>query len=223
MKINVFDTDKSFEYENGFYLTSDISRLGKEITHYELYKKIVNLPGDVIELGVFKGTSLIRFATYRELLENVNSRKIIGFDTFDEFPQTNFEDDIELRQNFIDIAGVGLNIDELKSSFEYKGIKNVDLIKGDIVKMLPNYVSQNPQLKISLLHIDTDIYEPAKVALESLYDKVISGGIIIFDNYASFPGETKAVDDFFKSRGESIEFRKFPFSHDIPTYIIKPF
>lgn len=223
MKINVFDTDKSFEYENGFYLTSDISRLGKEITHYELYKKIVNLPGDVIELGVFKGTSLIRFATYRELLENVNSRKIIGFDTFDEFPQTNFEDDIKLRQNFIDIAGAGLNIDELKSSFEYKGIKNVDLIKGDIVKMLPNYVSQNPQLKVSLLHIDTDIYEPAKVALESLYDKVISGGIIIFDNYASFPGETKAVDDFFKSRGESIEFRKFPFSHDIPTYIIKPF
>lgn len=68
--INKFYEEKNFEYENGFYLTSPPSRLGNIMAHYELYKKILTLPGDVVELGVFKGGSLIQFATFRELLEN---------------------------------------------------------------------------------------------------------------------------------------------------------
>lgn len=219
MYINKFDTDKAFEYENGFYLTSNISRLGKEITHYELYKMITNLPGDIVELGVFKGTSLIRFATYRELLENVNSRKIIGFDSFGEFPKTNYEEDKLLRQNFIDSAGSSLSVNDLEECFKHKGIKNVELVKGDILKELPLYIKNKPQLRISLLHIDTDIYEPAKMALEILYDKIVGGGVIIFDDYGTFPGETKAVDEFFKDK--NISLRKFTFSHNIPVYVIK--
>lgn len=62
--------------------------MGNILAHYEIYKKIINLPGDIVELGVFKGGSIIQFATFRELLENENSRKIIGFDIFGEFPQT---------------------------------------------------------------------------------------------------------------------------------------
>lgn len=50
------------------------------------------MPGDVVELGVFKGGSLIQFATFRELLENQNSRKIIGFDVFGKFPEANSMD-----------------------------------------------------------------------------------------------------------------------------------
>lgn len=219
MYINKFDTDKAFEYENGFYLTSNINRLGKEITHYELYKMITNLPGDIVELGVFKGTSLIRFATYRELLENVNSRKIIGFDSFGEFPKTNYEEDKLLRQNFIDSAGSSLSVNDLEECFKHKGIKNVELVKGDILKELPLYIKNKPQLRISLLHIDTDIYEPAKMALEILYDKIVGGGVIIFDDYGTFPGETKAVDEFFKDK--NISLRKFTFSHNIPVYVIK--
>lgn len=53
--INRFDETKEFMYENGFYLTSKPYRLGNILAHYELYKKILHLPGDVVELGVFKG------------------------------------------------------------------------------------------------------------------------------------------------------------------------
>ena len=77
-----YDELKCFDYENGFYLTSDVYRIGNLMAHYELYKKIIDIPGDIIELGVFKGGSIIQFATFRELLENENSRKIIGFDVF---------------------------------------------------------------------------------------------------------------------------------------------
>lgn len=82
-----FLKDKAFEYENGFMLTAGVYRLGNIMAHYELYKKIINLPGAVVELGVFKGNSLIQFATFRELLENERSRKIVGFDTFEMFSQ----------------------------------------------------------------------------------------------------------------------------------------
>ena len=86
--INKFDEKCSFDYENGFYLTSKPYRIGNILAHYELYKRIIGIPGDVIELGVFKGGSIIQFATFRELLENEKSRKIIGFDIFGEFPKT---------------------------------------------------------------------------------------------------------------------------------------
>ena len=52
--MNKYDETKAFGYENGFYLTSQISRMSNIISHYELYKRIVELPGDIVELGVLK-------------------------------------------------------------------------------------------------------------------------------------------------------------------------
>ena len=77
---------KSFwDSENEFYQNSDISRIGKLLYHYEIYKMIKDLPGDILEFGVFKGSSLIRLLTFRNLIENNFSRKIYGFDTFKKF------------------------------------------------------------------------------------------------------------------------------------------
>ena len=70
-----------WEIENSFYQKSDISRLNKAICHYEIFKKTLNTPGAIIECGVFKGTSLIRFLTFRNLLKK-NHKKVIGFDPF---------------------------------------------------------------------------------------------------------------------------------------------
>ena len=77
LEYNETNINNSWDYENGFYLTSPVNRIGKQLAQYELYKKIVNIPGEVLEFGVYKGASIIRFATYRELLENTYSRKII--------------------------------------------------------------------------------------------------------------------------------------------------
>jgi hypothetical protein len=76
-----------WDYENGFYWFSSPTRLNKMLAHYELYKSIVGLPGDIFELGVYKAASLIRLATFRNLLENDFSRKIVGFDAFGKFPK----------------------------------------------------------------------------------------------------------------------------------------
>lgn len=219
MKLNNFEVEKKWEYENGYYLTATEERFGKFLAHYELYKKIINLPGHIVECGVFKGSSFLRFAHFRDILESRKSRKIIGFDIFGAFPKTEFEDDKKYLQNFIDEAGENsIELQELEKALKYKEILNYELIKGDINKSVPTYCKDNPALKIALLHIDTDVYEPAVTILNTMYEKVVRGGLIVLDDYGTFPGETKAVDDFVKNKNISI--RKLPLSHS-PSFIIK--
>jgi len=213
--------DDAFTYENNFYLSCDDSRIGKILIHYELFKMIKNLPGDIVECGVFAGVSLVRFVSFRNLLEYPNSRKIIGFDTFDKFPTTDFEQDKIPREQFLNDADSDpISKKQLLEVLEHKKNNHmIELIEGDITKTVPEYVSHHPEMKISLLNLDVDIYEPSVTILENLYPKVVSGGIIILDDYGRFPGETKAVDDFLKNK--NIKISKFPFSRT-PCYIVKP-
>ena len=221
MNIGKWEISKEFDYENGFYLTSQPYRLGNLLAHYELYKKITELPGDVIELGVFKGSSLIQFCTFRELLENENSRKIVGFDVFGEFPAA---EKVESDNAFVEgwnkhFSDEFLEKEDIELSLQNKKIGNVELVKGNILETVDEYLERNPHTRIALLHIDTDVYEPARHGLERLFDRVVKGGIIVLDDYAVIEGETLAVDEFFKDYDYKIN--KFSFSHKKPSYIIK--
>lgn len=221
--INQFDETKSFMYENGFYLTSQPYRLGNMLAHYELYKMIVGLPGDIIELGVFKGGALIQWGTFRELLENEQSRKLIGFDMFGEFPDSEkIDSDKKFISNWNEqFKDEFVSKEEIYEALKLKSIGNVELIKGNIKETLPEYISKNGHMRIALLHIDTDVYEPCKIALETLYDLVIPNGLIVFDDYSTIEGETVAVDEFFADKPHS--FKKFSFSHKKPVYMIKEY
>ena len=215
-----FDTEKQWDYENGYYLTSHPTRLAKSIVHWELYQKSLNLPGDIVECGVFKGASLIRFATYREMCESTYSRKIVGFDTFGEFPLSGDTNDREFIRRWAVETGSGITLSELEQCLDYKSFSNIELVKGDLLKTLPEYIKRNPQFRISLLHIDVDVYEPTKVIFEQLYPLVVCGGIIIFDDYGTVAGETQAVEEYFEINNIPLELRKTPF-YKVPSYIIK--
>jgi len=181
---------------------------------------IKEITGEIVECGVFKGASYLRFAMFREIFSNPYSKKIIGFDTFGKFPETSFQDDEKARTQFIDSAGSdSISKEQLLKILDNKGLnKHVELIEGDITETVPEYVKANPELKISLLNLDTDIYEPAVSILEYLYPKITKGGILMLDDYGTHPGETKAVDEFFKNK--DIQIKKFSFAMT-PCYIIK--
>ena len=211
---------KAFDYENAFYLTCDITRISKIIAQYELYKMSNDRPGAIVECGVFKGGYLARFAMFRDLLNNPYSKKIIAFDVFGKFPKTQFQQDKEFRNKFISEAGQdSISKKQMMKVLKHKGIdKSIELIKGDITKTVPAYLRSHPSLRLSLLNIDTDIYEPAVTILEYFYPRVVKGGVIILDDYGIFPGETKAVENYFKDK--NVQIRKFPFAMT-PSYIIK--
>lgn len=215
-----YDPRHSFDYENGFYLTSAVSRIGKLLAHYELYKKIIELPGDVVECGVFKGASLIRWASFRNLLETPWSRKVIGFDTFDTFPMPDDHEERAYVERFVAAAGhKSLSARELYRILEAKQIENVELVAGDIIQTVPEYTASNTHLRVSLLHIDTDTYRPAAVALETFYPLVVPGGLIVFDDYGTFPGETRAADQLVARHGLRLARLSI---NSVPSYVVKP-
>lgn len=219
--IQLPDFDKSFEYENNFYLASDVQRMAKVIGHYELFSKTLNLPGAIVECGIFKGASFARFAAFRQLLCNPLAKKMIGFDAFGSFPSTDFELDQKSRMKFINDSGEeGIGIDQLRTVLEHKKVNvNIDLVQGDVCKTIPEYLEQHPELRISFLNIDVDVYEPTKACLELLFDRVVKGGVVLLDDYASiFPGANKAVEDFFA--GTEYVPQRLPFSVT-PCYVIK--
>jgi hypothetical protein len=217
-KLFGFDTDRRWEYENGFYLTGHVTRIAKMLAHYELYKSIVNLPGHIVECGVYKGASFIRFGTFREVLESPYSRKIIGFDAFGKFPEQEASDDRKFVEKFEGEGGHGISVQELKEVLAYKSLANYELIQGDVADTIPAYLAEHPELKIALLHIDVDVYKPSVAILNHLYDRVVRGGLVVFDDFGTVAGETRAVDEFFAGKDAVIE--KLPISH-IPAYFRK--
>ena len=205
--------------ENIYHLKTDTSRISKLIYHYEIYKKIISLPGDVVECGVFKGISLTRFLTFREILEYNNSRKIYGFDVFGKFPKPKNQGDKSFLKRWEKNAGDGIDAQELNNFLLEKKFLNFELVKGDVKKTIPNLIKQQPHLKISLLHLDMDIYEPTKFVLNKLFSYVVKGGIILIDDYNSVFGATKATDEFL-NLNKNLEIKKLNF-YKVPSYIIK--
>ncbi len=219
MEIFGFDPDKAFDYENGFYLTSDVRRIAKLLAHYEIYRKITSLHGAIVECGVFKGASFVRFATFREVLESARSRPIIGFDIFGRFPDQPIEQDNAYAKKFEAHAGTGIEISDFEWFLKHKNLTNYELVRGDITQTVPNYAAEHPELRIALLHIDVDVYTPTMAILESLYNRIVPNGVLVLDDYGTVAGETRAVDEFFATRRVSIQ--KLSFSH-IPAFIVKP-
>jgi len=217
--IKLPDLTTPFEYENNFYLSCDSQRMAKSIAHFKFLETSAPIAGEIVECGVFKGASLSRLAMFRKIL-NLEEKRLIGFDTFGKFPETDYDQDKELREEFINISGdESIDKEQLQHVLHSKNCdKNTELVKGDIIHTVPEYLAKNPSLEISLLNIDVDVYEPTQVILEYFYKCVTKGGIFILDDYNFFPGETNAIDEFFEDKKESIRDPLFP---ETPYFVVK--
>jgi hypothetical protein len=214
-----FDTEKTWDYENGYYLTSHPFRLSKTIAHWEIYKKIQNIPGEIVECGTFKGSSLIRFLTYREILESPYSRKVISFDAFGKFPPTDRPSDVKFIERFEDASGVGISKGELDKSLQRKQFQNYELVEGNVFDTIEPYLEKANALKIALLHIDVDVYDATLFCLNKLFDKVVRGGVIVFDDYCGVEGANKAIDEFLSAHPNYV-IEKLGYC-SVPSFIIK--
>ena len=74
----------------------------------------------------------------------------------------------------------------------------VQLVQGWFQDTLPAY--RDRLGPIAMLRIDGDWYESTKCCLDNLYDRLVPGGYCIADDYGTFYGCRKAVDEFFQSR-----------------------
>ena len=97
----------------------------------------------------------------------------------------------------------------------------IELVDGDVCKTAGPYAAEHPGLRISLLHLDMDLYEPTLAALEAFWPRLLTGGMVLFDEYAirEWPGESEAVETFFKGAVPRIE--KFGWASAPGGYFVK--
>lgn len=163
-------------------------------------EQVKTMEGDIVECGVSIGHGALLFLLLGEYLGV--ERTYYGFDSFTGFP-----DPVE-KDGVTPVTGKGFWANPSETVLRVlkdgripddKIRDRVRLIKGLFNHTLPKYEG-----KIALLHLDCDLYESYKCALENLYDKVIRGGIIMFDEYddARWPGARVAIDEFFADKPE---------------------
>lgn len=171
----------------------------------ELFQRILPIHGNIVECGVFMGGGLFTWAQLSAIYEPINhGRKIIGFDSFDGFPElTEKDNDGEAitehkskgAYKFENLAELQTNIELFDLNRTLGHINKVELVKGDAMQTIPQYMLDNRHLVVSLLYLDFDLYEPTKVALQHFLPRMPKGSVLAFDelNQKQWPGETVAV------------------------------
>jgi len=214
-KIELTQNSQSFfDSFNNFILSDDRRVFNKLVARTLLYNEVKDIPGDIVECGVFKGTGIYTFLKLKNLYNPNSAKKVIGFDFF------NTDNLLSSIQNSTDKEAMNVLFEgrnfthdlSFKEQFQNKllqdGFNSSDflLVEGDISLTSKKFVSENPGFKISLLYLDLDIAEPTYDALNNMWDNVTKGGIIVFDEYGYHAwSESKGVDKFIQEKNLEIK------------------
>lgn len=199
----------TYDKFNNFIFSDDVKLTGKLLHRFEYFLKVKDLPGDIVEVGVFKGSGISSFMKFIEIYAPNSSKKVVGFDIFD----TNEAKDVLEKDNPIDKNNMFVVYDRvdhneltLESVTERLKATNISedrfkLIKGDVEHSMPKFLEENLGFRISLLYIDVDLDRPTYHTLKYLWDRILPNGIIIFDEYEYHKfSESAGVERFLKER-----------------------
>ncbi|MBI5134696.1 crotonobetainyl-CoA--carnitine CoA-transferase [Candidatus Uhrbacteria bacterium] len=173
----------------------------------ELYKKIIEVHGVVMEFGVRWGQNLALFESFRGMYEPYNfNRTLVGFDTWEGFSSVDPKDgtsDIVATGSFSVTKGYEEYLNKVLDYHEHESplshIKKYRLVKGDASVTIDEYLNEHPETIVALAYFDFDIYAPTKKCLAAIRERLTKGSIVAFDelNWPGFPGETTALKEVF--------------------------
>jgi hypothetical protein len=186
---------------------------------YEVFKKVLDVKGSIIECGVNHGFGVMTWAKLSAIMEPVNlTRRIYGFDTFSGFPSVSERDrsaaSMHVKEGdlFANSHDEILELAAIHDSTRFIGhVPKVKLVRGDATQTIPQFAQENPHLVVSLLYLDFDLYEPTKVALEHFLPRMPRGAVVAFDELDNplWPGETAAMLEYhsrYRFRIERLPF-----------------
>ncbi|MDX1976966.1 MAG: TylF/MycF/NovP-related O-methyltransferase [Pseudanabaenaceae cyanobacterium bins.68] len=163
-----------------------------------------NISGDFVECGVWKGGSMMAVAYCLQSLGELD-RNLYLYDTFEgmtepsdkDVSHSNVKASVLLSKSLkADQSSIWCysSLDEVKSNIQSTGYdpSKVFLIKGKIEETIPKYIPQ----KVALLRLDTDWYESTLHELRHLFPLLVSGGVLIIDDYGHWQGCRQAVDEY---------------------------
>jgi hypothetical protein len=196
-----------YDSYNNFIFSEDRRVFFKMAQRIAFFYQTSQLPGDIVECGVFKGSGLFCWLKMLAMCCPNEIKKVVGFDFFGpEFVETLDTDDREaMGQVFArcDLAEDDTSLEGIQAKILAAGFKpqNFELVKGNISITSEQFAKDRPGFRISLLYLDLDLDEPTYDTLVNLWDRVVPGGIVVFDEYAYHAwSESNGVDRFLREK-----------------------
>ena len=183
------------------------------------YLVVKRIPGDIVECGVWRGGSMM--AAARTLLAlGESERHLYLFDTFAGMPRPTAAD--------VDFAGVSAldewerfhhssvnaparaGLAEVRRAMASVGYPktHIHYVQGLVEETVP----QRAPKSIALLRLDTDYYESTRHELTHLYPRLVTGAVLIVDDYGHFKGVRKAVDEYFQAPERAVLLHRIDYS-----------
>jgi O-methyltransferase len=158
-----------------------------------------NVPGDLIETGVWRGGATVLMRAVLEAYGD-RTRTVWVADSFEGLPPPDaarFPADRDDRHHEVDYLRV--SEDEVRETFRRYGLLDaqVRFLKGWFRDTLP----AAPIARLAVLRLDGDMYESTMEALDALYPKLSPGGFAIVDDYGAIPACRQATDDYRARHG----------------------
>ena len=189
--------------------------LARSLFLTDLYRRIVDVPGVVLEFGVRWGRDLALFVALRGIYEPYNyGRRIIGFDTFEGFPSVHASDGsaahvsvgaYDVSEDYEAYLQGVLDYHETESPLAH--LRKHELVKGDVTETVDEFLTRHPETIVAFAYFDLDLYEPTRHCLQSIRERLTKGSVVGFDelNCADFPGETLALQEVFGLRAVRLQ------------------
>lgn len=191
-----------YDTYNNLMFSGDARVFNKMMKKAELYLKVIDLAGDILEFGVFKGAGIALFLNLKMMYEPNSLMKVIGFDYFNSEKLTSSLDG--LNKTMMTMVLNRAQAEELSVESVKKRLYNFNkdtykLIEGEAVANAIQFKMDNPGARIKLLYMDIDLGEPTYLILKTLWTKVVKNGIIVLDEYGYHKwDESDGVDRFLK-------------------------
>jgi hypothetical protein len=170
------------------------------------------------------------WAQLSAIYEPVNHmRRVVGFDTFTGFPSIDANDLTGTLLDYTTAGGLstGAEADVAECLRLYDmnrplgHISRTELVVGDALQTIPEYLEKNKHLVVAMLYLDFDIFDPTKVAIETFLPRMPKGAVIAFDELGQeyWPGETLALLQTVGIRG--VRLQRFPFTPSLSYAILE--
>jgi hypothetical protein len=186
----------------GLFVRSGV--LAKFLVMNDLYKRFLNVPGLLMEFGVWFGQNLVLLENLRAIWEPFNKfRRIVGFDTFSGYPDRLGYNTGEEYESYLARL---LKVHQRCNIYGHQKI-NHELIKGNVCVTVPQYFKDNPGAIVAFAYFDIGPFDPTYAALKALKPHLAPGAVLLMDQFTwpEEPGEAEAFKAVFGQTGYRIE------------------
>lgn len=210
---------------NSLIFSTDTKVLGKLLARAQIAQQTADVPGDIVECGVFKGSGLATWLKLKRVLAPRSFKRVIGFDFFDTDSLLSTLAGLDRQRMDELFSERGFKHSEGAERFVYDALvaagfteADFELVRGDVAESTRRFCARRPGFKASVLYMDLDLGQPTYDALKELWPRLSRGGLVVFDEYGYHQwSESTGADRFADEVG--VKIRPLPFS--APTAIME--